>query len=65
LECTIDEQFAQCGISTKHDVLLNYFDIVGNIVNFSRRDSKKTCLRGLIYKGCSERNMLYGMRHII
>ena len=63
--CTIDEKFVQNGISTEHDVLLDYCDSAGNIANCSHRDSKKTCLRGPIYKGCAERNMLYGMRHII
>ena len=47
------------------DVLLNYYYSVSNIANCSHRDSKKTCLRGPIYKGCSERNMLYGMGSII
>ena len=63
--CNIDEQFVPYGTSIKHEILLNYRDSVGNIANYSHRNSKKTCLRGPIYKGCwerenySERNMLY------
>jgi hypothetical protein len=70
---TIDAQFFHYSIATKHVVLLNYFSGEVKITNCSHCDSKKTCLRVRIHKGCSEKhrtncsesNMHYGMGHII